>query len=155
MKTMVAAEELRTRISGLSDKDLFKMISTAQDYTPDALAIARDECKQRGGIDVIGPPAQIEVKKEQRQQEEAKETRKARSAVAIAFVPALIITILIVVPLGMALESLLPEKYEGAKWLVSLAVCSVSSLFFFIWNVTATFIGKKMGITDSESEKAK
>jgi hypothetical protein len=49
-----SAAEMKERISTLSDPELIAMIeSKARDYTPDAIAIAKEIIKERGGIDVI------------------------------------------------------------------------------------------------------
>lgn len=65
--------ELKKRIAGLSDKKLIEMLETKSDeYTEEALSIAKEEAQRRGGISIIEKKYQDKFAKRKNREEQRK-----------------------------------------------------------------------------------
>jgi len=89
---MISLNNMNKAIRNLSDRELVNMINTPTENIPEAMTIAEDEIKKRGGIEKLRPKVE-EIVKNGIETEKEKE-KKAKSEVIWS-----IIILLITIPL--------------------------------------------------------
>jgi len=79
MDFMVTQKELRRKISSLSDKELYEILSNTQDYASATLEVANEEIQKRGGIETIKLKVQTDIEKDVENEIKLKQKKKNRT----------------------------------------------------------------------------